>query len=110
MRFVSTTRLVGMMRLVGTIGKYLPLLLLAAIPFVGQIILTILILQEYRARASAVLWILVVWIVPYLGACAYLVLGNQGVSRVQYRTILLVLACIALLGVVLEMMGWVMRL
>src|SRR5437899_935378 len=40
-QFVEAQRS-GSMRFVGTIGKYLPLLLLAAIPFVGQIILTIL--------------------------------------------------------------------
>jgi len=97
------------MRFVGTIGKYLPLLLLAAIPFVGQIILTILILQEFRSRTSAILWIMLVWLVPYLGPFAYIVLGNQGVSRVQYRTILLVLTLIALLGVVLGAVGLAVR-
>lgn len=97
------------MHFVGTIGKYLPLLLLAVIPFVGQIILTVLILQEFRSRSSAILWIVVVWAVPYLGPFAYIFLGNPEVSRVQYRTILLVLTFIALLGVVLVGLSLAMR-
>jgi len=104
MRFIGT---IG--RFTGTIVKYLPLLLLAAIPFVGQIILTVLILQEYRSRSSAILWIVAVWAVPYLGAFAYIVLGNQGLSRTQYRTVLLVLALMALLGAALLVVGLAVR-
>ena len=89
------------MRFIGSIVKYLPLVLLACIPLVGQVILSVLILQEYRSRSSAFLWILVVWTVPYLGPFAYIALGNQGLSRSQSRGILLVFACTALFGVAL---------
>jgi hypothetical protein len=104
MRFVGS---IG--RFFGTIGKYLPLLLLAAIPFVGQIVLTILILQESRSRSSAFLWIAAVWAVPYIGPLAYIAAGNQGLSRAQYGTILLVLGLIALLGTVLVVLGLAVR-
>jgi len=83
------------------IGKYLLLCFLACLPFVGQIILTVLILQESRASARALLWIAVVWLVPNLGPLAYVLLGRPELSGRQAFTTLLVLLVLALVGLLL---------
>lgn len=88
-------------RFPGSLGKYLLLGFLACLPLVGQIILTILILQESRSRASALLWILAVWLMPYLGPFAYVLLGRPELSGRQAFTILLALAVLALVGLLL---------
>jgi hypothetical protein len=83
-------------------GEFLLLLVLACVPFVGQIVLTVLILKESRSRLSTILWIIVVWLVPNLGPLAYVLFGQPGVSTRMRLTVLLVLVVVALVGFLLQ--------
>jgi Phospholipase_D-nuclease N-terminal len=82
-------------------GKFILLLLVACVPLIGQIVLTVLILKGARSRPSGILWAVAVWLVPHLGPLAYVLFGQPGTSM-QIRLIApLVLVAVALAGFLL---------
>lgn len=52
-------------------------LVLILVPVVGHIILTVLILGDNLSASEKLLWLIVVWAVPFLGAFLYLLLGQR---------------------------------
>lgn len=62
----------------GQIGKALLEMVFACIPFIGQIGLTFMILKEKRGEWTVGPWLVAVWLLPYGGPLAYLLLGRPG--------------------------------
>lgn len=52
-------------------------LVLILVPIVGHIVLTVLILGDNLTASEKLLWLIVVWAVPFLGAFLYLLLGQR---------------------------------
>lgn len=52
-------------------------LVLILVPVVGHIILTVLIIGDNLSASEKLLWLIVVWAVPFLGAFLYLLLGQR---------------------------------
>lgn len=48
-----------------------------AIPIVGHIILTFMIVQDDLSTLEKVLWLIAVWAIPFLGPLLYLALGQK---------------------------------
>jgi hypothetical protein len=71
---------------VGPIGAILLMIVVVLVPIVGHIILTVIILGDDLTCGEKVLWLLVVWILPFLGPLLYLLIGqrrNRLVSRLS---------------------------
>ena len=47
------------------------------IPIVGHIILTFMIIGDDMTTLEKLLWLLVVWLIPFVGAFIYLLLGQR---------------------------------
>lgn len=47
------------------------------IPVLGHIILTLMILQDDLSGSEKLLWLIVVWALPFIGAFLYLLLGQR---------------------------------
>lgn len=52
-------------------------LVLILFPIVGHIVLTVLIISDNLTLSEKLLWLVVVWAVPFLGAFLYLLLGQR---------------------------------
>jgi hypothetical protein len=51
------------------------------VPVVGHIIETVFILEDDHTAAGKVLWLAVVWFLPFVGAFLYLMFGQRPVRR-----------------------------
>lgn len=51
------------------------------IPGVGHIIETVFILEDDHSPGGKVFWLLVVWLIPFIGAFLYLLFGQRPVRR-----------------------------
>jgi hypothetical protein len=56
-------------------------LVIVLLPVVGQIILTLMIFEDEHSPAGTVLWLLVVWLIPFLGPLMYLLFGQRTGQR-----------------------------
>ena len=52
-------------------------LVLIFIPIVGHILLTFMIIADDLTTSEKILWLVVIWLVPFLGAFLYLLLGQR---------------------------------
>ncbi|MFI5272924.1 MAG: PLDc N-terminal domain-containing protein [Ktedonobacterales bacterium] len=52
-------------------------LVLIFIPLLGHVILTVMIIGDDLSGSEKLLWLLVVWLVPFLGPFLYLLLGQR---------------------------------
>lgn len=62
---------------IGCLAAGLLVLVLIFVPILGHIILTIMILGDDLSSGEKLLWILVVWLIPFLGPFLYLLLGQR---------------------------------
>jgi hypothetical protein len=65
-----------LMRLFSLFGKLVLGLVIALIPLIGHIIATWIIVREPRLRLQKILWLVVVWIIPFFGPGLYLLVGR----------------------------------
>ncbi len=79
--------------------------LVSLAPVVGQMLITLLILNEARSRLSIVLWVILVWVIPIFGPLAYVLLGKPGMLWRQRLFILLVLLIFILLVLLIYAVG-----
>ena len=56
------------------------------VPIVGHILDTILILRDDHSWSGKVLWLLVVWCFPFVGALLYMLFGQRYRQRALIRT------------------------
>jgi len=52
-------------------------LILIFVPLVGHIILTLMILGDDLSTSEKFLWLVVIWLIPFLGPFLYLLLGQR---------------------------------
>ena len=62
---------------IGCVPAALLALVLIFIPLVGYIILTVMILGDDLSSGEKLLWLLIVWLVPFVGPFLYLLLGQR---------------------------------
>lgn len=68
------------------IGTLLLLLVLVLVPIIGHMILTVLMLGDDLSLPEQILWLVLVWVVWFVGPLLYLLLGqrrNHLVSRLS---------------------------
>ena len=58
-------------------------LIIVFIPVVGHIIETIMVLQDEHTGLGMLLWLLLIWLVPFVGPLLYLLFGQRR-SRVYF--------------------------
>jgi phospholipase D-like protein len=56
-------------------------LVIVFLPLVGQIILTLMIFEDVHSPSGTLLWLLVVWLLPFLGPLLYLFFGQVTSQR-----------------------------
>ena len=52
-------------------------LVIVCFPILGQIILTLMIFEDAHRLSGTVLWLAVVWLIPFLGPLLYLLFGQR---------------------------------
>ena len=52
-------------------------LVLVFIPLVGHIIETVMVLQDDHSPMGMLGWLLVIWLIPFIGPLLYLLLGQR---------------------------------
>jgi uncharacterized BrkB/YihY/UPF0761 family membrane protein len=55
------------------------------VPIVGHILDTILILRDDHSWAGKVLWLVIVWLFPFVGALLYMLFGQRYRRRRAYH-------------------------
>jgi hypothetical protein len=56
-------------------------LIIVFLPVVGHIIETIFILEDDHSLIGKVLWLIVIWAIPFLGPFLYLMFGQRPINR-----------------------------
>jgi hypothetical protein len=68
----------------GCLANSLLFLVIVFFPVVGHIIETLLILEDDHSLTGTILWLVVIWAIPFFGPLAYLLLGQRGPRRVMF--------------------------
>ncbi|MBA2286470.1 MAG: PLDc N-terminal domain-containing protein [Ktedonobacteraceae bacterium] len=68
----------------GCVFNSLLFLICVFVPVVGHIIETFMILEDGHSPSGTVLWLVIVWALPFLGPFLYLLLGQRGQQRVMF--------------------------
>jgi hypothetical protein len=58
-------------------------LVIVFVPILGHIIATIMLFEDDHSAAGTVLWLALIWLVPFLGCLLYLLFGQRR-SRVMF--------------------------
>lgn len=62
---------------IGCVPALLLVLVLVLVPVLGHIILTVMILTDDLSGGEKLLWLILVWVIPFLGPFLYLLLGQR---------------------------------
>jgi hypothetical protein len=58
-------------------------LIIVFIPLVGHIIETVMVLQDDHSGLGMICWLLVIWLIPFIGPLLYLLFGQKS-TRVYF--------------------------
>jgi hypothetical protein len=61
----------------GCLFNSLLFLIIVFVPIVGHIIETFMILEDGHSTAGKLLWLAVIWFIPFLGPLLYLLFGQR---------------------------------
>lgn len=61
----------------GCLFNSLLFLILVFIPLLGQVIETIMVLQDDHSPLGMLVWLLVIWLIPFVGPLLYLLFGQK---------------------------------
>ena len=61
----------------GCIFNTLLFLVIVFVPILGHIIATIMLFEDDHSAAGIVLWLALIWLVPFLGCFLYLMFGQR---------------------------------
>ena len=61
----------------GCIFNTLLFLVIVFVPVLGHIIATIMLFEDGHSAAGIVLWLALIWLVPFLGCFLYLMFGQR---------------------------------
>lgn len=56
-------------------------LVIVFLPIIGQFIVTLMIFEDQHSPAATVLWLVLVWPLPFLGPFLYLLFGQHTSNR-----------------------------
>ncbi len=52
-------------------------LILVFVPILGHIMLTVMVLQDEHSAVGMFFWLLVIWLIPFIGPLCYLLFGQK---------------------------------
>lgn len=61
----------------GCLFNSLVFLIMVFVPIVGHIIATVMVLEDDHSLAGMILWLAVIWLIPFLGIFLYLLFGQR---------------------------------
>ena len=61
----------------GCIFNSLLFLVIVFVPILGHIIATVMLFEDDHSAAGTILWLALIWLVPFLGCFLYLVFGQR---------------------------------
>lgn len=61
----------------GCIFNSLLFLIIVFVPILGHIIATVMVLEDGHSAAGAIMWLALIWLVPFLGCLLYLLFGQR---------------------------------
>ena len=61
----------------GCLVNSLLFLVIVFLPVIGHIIETVFILEDDHSPLAKVLWLLIIWLIPFIGPFLYLVFGQR---------------------------------
>ena len=65
----------------GCVVNSIVFLLIVFVPLVGHIIETVMVIEDDHSMLGKILWLIVIWAIPFLGPFLYLLLGQRPVNR-----------------------------
>jgi hypothetical protein len=68
----------------GCLVNSLLFLVIVFLPVVGHIIETLMILEDDHSLVGTILWLVVIWAIPFVGPLLYLLFGQRGPRRVMF--------------------------
>jgi len=66
----------------GCLANSVLFLVIVFLPLVGHIIETLMILEDDHSLLGTILWLVVIWGIPFVGPFLYLLFGQRGPRRV----------------------------
>ncbi len=61
----------------GCIFNSVLFLIIVFVPLLGHIVATIMVFEDDHSLAGTILWLALIWLVPFLGIFLYLVFGQR---------------------------------
>ncbi|HLX58480.1 MAG TPA: PLDc N-terminal domain-containing protein [Ktedonobacteraceae bacterium] len=61
----------------GCIFNTVLFLVIVFVPILGHIIATVMVIEDNHSVAGAILWLALIWLVPFLGCFLYLMFGQR---------------------------------
>ena len=52
-------------------------LIIVFVPILGHIIATVMVLEDDHSAAGTIMWLALIWLVPFLGCLLYLLFGQR---------------------------------
>ncbi len=68
----------------GCLGNTLLFLVIVFIPILGHIIETIMVFEDDHSFVGTILWLVVIWALPFVGPFLYLLFGQKRPRRVMF--------------------------
>ncbi len=68
----------------GCLFNSLLFLICVFVPVLGHIIETFMILEDDHSMAGKILWLVVIWAIPFVGSFVYMFFGQRGQQRVMF--------------------------
>ena len=65
----------------GCLVNSLVFLIIVFLPVVGHIIETVMILEDDHTTVGKILWLVIIWALPFLGPFLYLIFGQRPIGR-----------------------------
>ncbi len=47
------------------------------LPIIGQVILTLMVFEDQHSPSAMLLWLVLIWVIPFFGPFLYLLFGQQ---------------------------------
>ena len=61
----------------GCLANTLLFLVIVFLPVIGHIIETVMILEDDHSPVGTILWLLIIWLIPFVGPFLYLLFGQR---------------------------------
>ncbi|MGH2496029.1 MAG: PLDc N-terminal domain-containing protein, partial [Ktedonobacteraceae bacterium] len=61
----------------GCIFNTLLFLIIVFIPILGHIIATVMVLEDDHSAAGTIMWLAIIWLLPFLGCFLFLLFGQR---------------------------------